>query len=114
MKKLTFKQYMDSKQVLRSAITESPVHTISYSVKKYCRIPVGELKEDKQYIMLKPKQKVLVEWKYTDTLIPDVVSIQFEDVDDISLNESFDPFWTSQRLQKWLGINTKEEIPDLF
>lgn len=114
MKKLTFKQYIESKQVLRSAITESPVHTITYNVKKYCRIPVGETKEDKQYVMLKPKQKVLIEWRYTDGLVPDVISIQFEDVEDIRLNESFDPFWTSQRLQKWLSINTKEELPDLF
>jgi len=114
MEKLTFKNYLDSKDVLRKAISESPIHTITYKVKKYCRIPVGETKEVKQYIMLKPKQKVLVEWKYTDGLVPDVLSIQFLKVDDIYLNESFDPYWTSQRLQKWLTINTKEEIPDLF
>lgn len=114
MDKLTFKQYLDSKDVLRKAISEAAVQTITYNVKKYCRIPVGETKEDKQYIMLKPKQKVLVEWKYNEGLTPDVISIQFLDVEDINLDESFDPFWTSQRLQKWLTINTKEELPDLF
>ena len=114
MKKLTFKEYIESKDQLRLAINESPIHTIPYSIRKYCRIPVGETKECKQYIMLKPKQKVLIEWKYTDSLLPDVISIQFENVDDISVDESFDPFWTTQRLQKWLSVNTKEEIPELF
>jgi len=114
MKKMSFSEYLNSKQVLQQAITESPVQTVSYSVMKYCRIPVGELKEDKQYITLKPKQKVLVEWKYTNYITPEILSLQFENVDDVELDESFDPYWTSQRLQKWLSINTKKETPEIF
>jgi hypothetical protein len=100
--------------VLHNAISESPVQTISYCVKKYCRIPVGELKEDKQYITLKPKQVVLVEWRYTNYITPDILSLQFENVADVESDKSFDPYWTSQRLQKWLSINTKEEISEIF
>ena len=113
MKKLTFKDYVESKHTLRQAIKESPVQTVAYSIKKYCRIPVGVSKEDKQYIMLKPKQKVLIEWKYDDTTDPDVLSIQFENVDEVE-GETFDAFWTSRRLQKWLSVNAREENPALF
>ena len=109
MKKITFKEYLESKEKLRQAISESPVYTATYSVKKYCKIPVGESKETKEYVALKPKQKVIVEWKYDDIDNPDIISLRFENVKDIATEELYEMFWTGTRLQKWLTTNTREE-----
>jgi len=109
MKKITFKEYLQSKEKLRQALTESPVHLATYSVNKYCKIPVGETKATKEYIALKPKHKVIVEWKYEDIDNPDVLSVRFENMKEDTTKELYEMFWTGQRLQKWLTTNTREE-----
>ncbi len=109
MKKITFKEYLDSKDKLLSALKESPVRIATYTIKKYCKIPVGESKNEKQYVALKPKNNVIVEWKYDDVDAPLPLSIQFDNVKNVS-DEKHNTFWTSERLQKWLIRNTKEGL----
>ena len=65
MKKLTFREYLDSKERLLAAITENPKQVLEYNVSKYCTLIVGE-KDNKHYIPLKPKQTIFVEWLYND------------------------------------------------
>lgn len=108
-KQLTFKQYLESKQKLREAITNIPQRTARYSVKKYCKMVVGESKDDKQYISLKPNQTILVEWSYDDPTNPTVVKIQYEDVTNINEDDEYETFWEGNRLQKWLEKNTREQ-----
>ena len=110
MKKITFKEYLESKEKLRQAISESPIRTATYIVNKYCKLPIGESKEDKQYVSLKPKHKIIVEWKYNDIDNLDFVKMQFENVKDMDSAESFETLWASERFHKWLHRNTREEI----
>ncbi len=103
MKKLTFKEYLESKETLRKAITESPIHTVSYAVKKYCKLPVGE-GDDRITVALKPKQKIIIEWKYEDINNPDILSIVFSDE-----VEQYVPSWSNTKMKNWLKTNTRED-----
>ena len=60
-KQLSFKEYLESKEKLREAVDNVPQRTAEYTLRKYCKLVVGENKESKIYVPLKPKQKVLVE-----------------------------------------------------
>lgn len=109
MKKITFKEYLESKEKLRKAIYESPIRTVTYVVNKYCKLPVGKTKNEKQYIPLKPKHKIIVEWKYDDIDNPDIIGMYFEDVKSIDSDKLFPTFWVNERFQRWLIKNTREQ-----
>lgn len=108
-KKLTFKEYLDSKEKLREAVRNTPQREARYTVRKYCKLVVGESKEDKEYINLKPKHNILVEWLYDDIDNPTIVSIKVEGVKDVDPEDEHETFWTGERFQKWLLRNTREE-----
>lgn len=101
--KLTFKEYLESKEQLRKAIANTPVSVMEYEVKKYCSLPVGEAEEDKTLVVLKPKQKIIVEWKYDDIDNPSIESIRFEGVITIDEDVEHLTFWNSTKLKKWLA-----------
>jgi len=107
--KLTFKDYLNSsKEQLKEAVTRTPIRTATYSMSKYCKLPLGETKDNKQYISLKPKNKVIVEWSHDILDRPNVVKIMFEGVEDIENTTEFKTFWVSQRFTTWLSKNTRE------
>lgn len=107
-KKLTFKEYLESKEKLREAIRKTPRRVAEYSVRKYCKIVVGESKEQKEYVSLKPKQKILVEWLYTNVDNPDIMNIKFENVKGVDPEDEYETFWNGERFLKWLSRNTIE------
>jgi len=106
--KLTFKEYLNSKERLRNAVQNTPERTAQYTIKKYCKIAIGESKKNKEYINLKPKQKVEIDWLYEDINNPTVTSIRFIGVDGIADMSEFNILWGHDRLGKWLMRNTKE------
>ena len=109
--KLTFKEYLESKERLREAIEKTPKQVKEYTVSKYCKLVVGESKEEKEQINLKPKQKIIVEWLYNDIDNPTVTKITFNGVcPDIDSNE-YNSYWNPKKLQKWLMKNTYENQP---
>lgn len=108
MDKLTFKQYLDSKERLREAVKQTPIRKVEYMMRKYCKLPVGETKEDKQYIPLKPKQKIIVEWNYRDLENPQLEGLFFENVDGVDDTDEYQSFWSDDRFKKWLLKNTRE------
>ncbi len=108
MEKLTFKQYLATKDQLREAIKQTPVRKAEYVMRKYCKLPVGESKDDKQYIALKPKHKLIVEWNHKELENPDLMSICFDDVEGVDKTEEFKSFWSDDRFKKWLLRNTRE------
>lgn len=107
--KLTFKQYLDSKAKLLEAIQNTPQQVSKYQVYKYCKLVVGESKDEKEYIPLKPKQTVLVEWMYDDVDDPSVVNVRFENVEGIDDENPYQIFWPGDRLKKWLDRNAREK-----
>ncbi len=105
---LSFKQYLDSKQELRKAIENTPVSITEHEVRKYCSIAVGDSKEEARIVGLKPKQKLVVEWRYDVLEDPTIVHIKFQKVQALDETEQFSMFWTSKKLKKWLARHTKE------
>ena len=109
MKKLSFKEYLDSKEQLLHAIKESPIQTVAYDVSSYCKLIVGE-KDDKQHISLKPKQTIVVEWEYDDiNATPTPISIRFEKVKEVDELEEYTTYWSGDKLKNWLNKNTSEQ-----
>lgn len=109
MKKLTFKEYLESKEQLREALLQTPVVTKEYEVRKYCSIAIGESDDDKRVIGLKPKHRLIVEWRYDDVHNPAPQWIKFKDVKGFEETEEHAPYWSNQKLQKWLTRHTKEK-----
>lgn len=111
-KQLTFRQYLDSKDQLRKAIENTPVSIIEYEVRKYCSVSVGETKEEAETISLRPRQKLIVKWRYDNILnpTPDYIKVLGIDEDMISEGEDEEQqvFWTGYKLQKWLLRHTQE------
>jgi len=107
---LTFKEYMASKEkLLEPARKNIPEQTVNYSVRKYCKLVLGESKLEKMYIPLKPKQQVSVKWLYDDLENPTPLEILFNGVSDVPEEERFTTFWEGEKLRKWLDRNTHED-----
>ena len=104
MKYLSFKDYYDSKELLKRAGVENIRTNIEYSITKYCKIPVVEsFTTEKSYLSLKPKDTVKILWEYeSDTPILKrliVVSDQ---------EQEFIPCWTSNKMFEWTSANCKQ------
>lgn len=107
---LSFKEYLASKDALKEAAdATSPKRTAVYDVRKYCNLAVGETKEEKQSIPLKPKHQILVDWLYEDVDNPTPISIRIKGPTDVPEDESFAAFWRAERLAKWLEKNANEQ-----
>lgn len=108
-RKLTFKEYLDSKEQLREAVSKTPRRNAEYTVRKYCKLVIGESKDEKDYVPLKPKHKVFVDWLYEDVDNPTILGIRFEGVRTVDSDGEFQTFWSGDKLLKWLVRNTREE-----
>lgn len=108
MEKQTFKQYLDSKQQLLKAIENTPVAVVEYEVKKYCALPLGEADDDPTVVDLRPKYKVIVEWRYDSITDPTPESIRVMGPSDVDQHERFQTFWTGSKLRKWLTRHARE------
>jgi hypothetical protein len=109
MSQITFKQYLDSKDKLREAVKNTPQRTVEYTVRKYSKLAIGENKESKQYVPVKPKHKIIVEWLYDDVDNPTPVSLRFEGIDNVDAQSEHLTFWSGSKLVKWLYRNAREE-----
>ena len=105
--KLTFKQYLEGKEQLRKAIANTPTTIVEYEVRKYCSIYIGESKEEGRIIGLKPKHRMIVQWRYDDMENPTPEYIKFVGINTIEEDEQ-PVFWTGQKLHKWLMRHTTE------
>lgn len=108
MKKLTFKQYLESKEQLKKVLEQVPVTINEYVVCNYCSIPVGE-KDEHKSISLKPKHRLIIEWRYDNIDNPTPVNIQFKGVNNIDDLEKFPTYWEGKKLSKWLMRHTRKE-----
>jgi hypothetical protein len=107
MNKLTFKEYYESKQQPLEALKRTPEQEVQYVVRKYCKIPLGESKEGKEYVSLKPKQTIVVRWLYEDIEDPTPLQIRFQGAEELE-NMTFETFWSSEKLDSWLSRNARE------
>jgi len=107
---LTFKDYLHSKNQLREAVAKTPRRSATYSVKKYCKLTIGESKSTKEHVNLKPNQQIIVDWLYEDVDNPTVLSAKFICINKILAETEHSIFWEGIRLLKWLSRNTREEF----
>lgn len=106
MRKLSFKEYLESKEKLRRAIAETPVVSATYAIRKYCKLRLGESKDHRKEVALKPKQRVIIEWRYDDLDDPTPLSVVLDDVSPIEHRV----YWAGKKLRSWLSRNAIEEI----
>lgn len=104
MKHLSFKDYYDSKELLKRAGVENIRTNIEYSITKYCKIPVVEsFATEKAYLSLKPKDTVKILWEYeSDTPILKRLIVVSES------EKEFIPCWTSNKMFEWTNSNCKQ------
>lgn len=102
--KLTFGEYVQSKEQLRSAITNTPERIAEYEVHKYCKLPIND---KKQKVSLRPKHRIIIKWLYENEE-PIPVNIRFEGPQEIDPDEEASAAWNGERLLKWLLRNTNE------
>jgi len=101
--KLSFKDYLSSKETLRKAVEDTPKTVVEYEVEKYCNLPIlGET----QKIKLKPKNKLFVRWMCEDKENPTAMDIEFEGTDEDGVKQK--TTWNDKKLLKWLINNTKQ------
>lgn len=105
MKKISFTDYIHSKEQLREAVKRTPQKTVGYKVKRYCRLMVQN-SEGKQYLALNPGHIVKVIWLYEKSRKPLPIRIFFEGVKTIDPESRFYTSWGSEKLASWLDKNT--------
>lgn len=108
MEKQTFKEYLDSKAQLLKAIENTPTAVVEYEVKKYCSLTVGETEDEKTSISLKPRNTIIVEWRYDVPNDPTPEFVRLTGPADVDEHEKFQTFWSGSKLKKWLTRHTRE------
>lgn len=109
MEKLTFKQYLDSKDQLLKAIDNTPISIVEYEVQKYCSLTLGENEDAKVVYNLKPKHNIVVEWHYDNVTNPTPDHVRLIGLKETDEDEQHDVFWTSAKLTKWLARHTRKK-----
>lgn len=106
--KLSFKEYYESKQRLRSACESVPRIRNEYRLTKYCKVPVFESldSDDKIYISFKPKDRIEVMWEgvneFDDYPTAKYIVLISED------SRTVFPCWSNTKLHKWIENTTNE------
>lgn len=107
MTKLSFKEYLETKEQLRQASEQNVRAVVDYSVTKYCKVPIVEEGTlSKQYLPFKPKDKIRILWEYdADNPVLKKFTIIREDetVEHI-------PCWSSTKLFEWTNSNCKKDL----
>lgn len=102
--RLGFKEYFDSKQVLREMASVSFNCTTQHEIIRYCKVPFI-LKENltKAYVSIKPRDVVSVNWS-TDAngnrIIESVKLSNKEGSVDLT------PTWDGKKIKSWIEHNS--------
>ncbi len=99
-----FMDFLQSRNQLLAAVKKTPNVGMHYKVVKYCKMPLGESKEVREYISLKPNDLITVEWLYNEGVesnpLPSVIKVN---------DQTFAHFYTYDRLISWLQTNTETD-----
>ncbi len=108
MRRLSFKEYYDSKKKLLSACDTVPRIRAEYKVTKYCKLPVFEsVQEDERvYVSLKPKDIIEILWEKANEFddYPTVKGIILVSED----GKQVYPCWSNNKFHKWVESSTIE------
>ena len=108
MKRLSFKEYYESKKRLLSACESIPRIRNEYRLTKYCKFPVFESmdSDEKTYISFKPKDQIEILWEKTDDV--DEYPIAKRMVIISEDNKEVFPCWNNKKMHRWVENNTNE------
>lgn len=99
MKKLSFKEYYDSKITLITETSKPVIFVTSHNLNKYCKIPFT-LNESKTYIAFKPKDNIIIEWSRSGDIIT---------ATKITINTTtYAPSWNGQKFKKWVETSSTQ------
>lgn len=98
----TFKEYLESKELLKMALEEVPKVKEIYEIEKYCSIPVKEGEDDVSYIKLKPKDLIEILWENTPgDRTPKYFTLLAEEE-----QQSF--AWSNAKIRSWVNKMTRK------
>lgn len=108
--KLSFKEYYDSKQKLKMAGDNYPRYYTLYEVNKYCKIPLSKDcdEDEREYIPLKPKDKIKVLWEMLDMdkPVPKYIAVVDEELEE---EKKYRFTWNLTKINKWLSSTTHKK-----
>lgn len=107
MESSSFKQYLQSKQVLVEALKNTPHTTTQYVMRKYCKLPTTD--ETTPEISLKPKHIIIVECSWPSYQTPTIHAITFLNVENVDSTKKFILPWKNDKILSWLDKNTTME-----
>ena len=101
MKKLSFKEYYDSKILLLEKFATPVIFKTHHIVQRYCKVPFIKA-DERVYISFKPKDLLIVEWNRTgDILTP----LSFE-----ILNDEYTPAWNAPKMKTWVSQASRQDL----
>jgi hypothetical protein len=99
----SFKEYLESKELLKLALDEAPKVREIYEIEKYCSVPIVEADGEKEYLKFKPKDLIEILWENTsDTPTPKYFTV---------LTEGEDPktfAWSNAKIKSWIKKMTRQ------
>lgn len=103
--RISFREYLLSKQYLHEQAMSVPTQTLRYCVTKYCKLSVSYNGEDID-VKLKPSHVINIQWKYINNDRTPII-VTFENVPDISEDNEYDITLSDRRINNWVLSNTK-------
>lgn len=99
--KASFKEYLDSKELLKMALDSVPKVKEIYEIEKYCSVPIKE-SDDVEYIKLKPKDLIEILWENTPgSPTPKSFTLLSED-------EQMSFAWSDAKVRSWVEKMTRK------
>lgn len=108
IKKISFKDYLESKRRLQEAIQNEAHYTINYRITRYCRLVV-ENDSKKEPINLKPGHMITINWRKLAES-PEPMDITFENTKNTVPGKKYRTTMERFVFIRWLGRNSFEEI----
>lgn len=102
-KKLSFKDYMESKNQLKNAGNDNPKYFSLYEINKYCKLPLID-NDEKIYLPLKPKDKIKILWEAVDVINP-IPKYLILEIDSL-INKKYFFNWSIDKINKWIDSTT--------
>lgn len=106
---ISFVDYLESKKRLKEADENIPKMVKQYKPVKYCKVPLRENKntEEKNYIPLKPTDRVEILWEFSnlERPTPKTIIIESDKLDDDTMYF----IWNDAKVRKWVE-STLENI----
>lgn len=100
--KTTFKDYLESKELLKLALEDVPKVKEIYEIEKYCTVPVKEGSDEPSYIKLKPKDLIEILWENTpgDRTPKHFVLLTEDDCHVFA--------WSNAKIRSWVDKMTRQ------